>query len=315
MSTHSYARLRSRLLDRPRRRLAETFKVLGDPTRVRILDALAHAGSAGLRPGRGARSHTVQPSRISSGCCADMRLVRSAAMVSTFTTPSTTSTSSSSSSRASNTCRSGAHDHHLHGLRGSRRIHIKDRGHGLPRRGRDPRAAVQGADRARGFLRRPDGTAAAREVRRGEDLDRRDRRRRRRHGHARVARSRGAGRRQRSSDARPPGAGLDVRRGAGRRDGPAVRGRGSGFDRGWALPDAWIVCAVAGGGRRRDRSQGLERRPYRLARHQRPDDHRRQRCSHSRRMVRSRHGRLPVRSRAGARSAHARPCAQHRSAR
>ena len=44
MSTHSYVRLRSRLLDEASTTaLAETFKVLGDPTRVRILDALAHA--------------------------------------------------------------------------------------------------------------------------------------------------------------------------------------------------------------------------------------------------------------------------------
>src|ERR1051325_3992518 len=44
MSTNSYIRLRSRLLDEASTTaLAETFKVLGDPTRVRILDALAHA--------------------------------------------------------------------------------------------------------------------------------------------------------------------------------------------------------------------------------------------------------------------------------
>ena len=44
MSTNSYVRLRSRLLDEASTTaLAETFKVLGDPTRVRILDALAHA--------------------------------------------------------------------------------------------------------------------------------------------------------------------------------------------------------------------------------------------------------------------------------
>ena len=44
MSTHSYVRLRSRLLDEASTSaLAETFKVLGDPTRVRILDALAQA--------------------------------------------------------------------------------------------------------------------------------------------------------------------------------------------------------------------------------------------------------------------------------
>ena len=44
MSTHSYVQLRARLLDdASTTALAGTFKVLGDPTRVRILDALAHA--------------------------------------------------------------------------------------------------------------------------------------------------------------------------------------------------------------------------------------------------------------------------------
>ena len=44
MSTHSYVRLRSRLLDEASTTaLAETFKVLGDTTRVRMLDALSRA--------------------------------------------------------------------------------------------------------------------------------------------------------------------------------------------------------------------------------------------------------------------------------
>jgi len=42
MSRHSYVQLKGRLLDGASvAALAETFKVLGDPTRVRILDALA----------------------------------------------------------------------------------------------------------------------------------------------------------------------------------------------------------------------------------------------------------------------------------
>src|SRR3954466_6771249 len=42
MSKRSYIQLKGRLLDEPSvTALAETFKVLGDPTRVRILDALA----------------------------------------------------------------------------------------------------------------------------------------------------------------------------------------------------------------------------------------------------------------------------------
>ena len=42
MSNYSYVRLKHRLLDEASTTaLAETFKVLGDPTRVRILDALA----------------------------------------------------------------------------------------------------------------------------------------------------------------------------------------------------------------------------------------------------------------------------------
>ena len=42
MSKRSYIQLKGRLLDEPSvAALADTFKVLGDPTRVRILDALA----------------------------------------------------------------------------------------------------------------------------------------------------------------------------------------------------------------------------------------------------------------------------------
>src|SRR5258708_15451464 len=44
MSKHSYVQLKERLLDEGSvAALAETFKVLGDTTRVRILDALARA--------------------------------------------------------------------------------------------------------------------------------------------------------------------------------------------------------------------------------------------------------------------------------
>jgi DNA-binding transcriptional ArsR family regulator len=44
MSTRSYVAVRERLLDdESAAALAGTFKVLGDPTRVRILDALARA--------------------------------------------------------------------------------------------------------------------------------------------------------------------------------------------------------------------------------------------------------------------------------
>ena len=44
MSTHSYVQLKAQLLDEASvAALAETFKVLGDATRVRILDALARA--------------------------------------------------------------------------------------------------------------------------------------------------------------------------------------------------------------------------------------------------------------------------------
>jgi len=44
MSTRSYVQLKARLLDEASvAALAETFKVLGDTTRVRILDALARA--------------------------------------------------------------------------------------------------------------------------------------------------------------------------------------------------------------------------------------------------------------------------------
>ena len=44
MSTRSYIAVKDLLLDdRSAAALAETFKILGDPTRVRILDALARA--------------------------------------------------------------------------------------------------------------------------------------------------------------------------------------------------------------------------------------------------------------------------------
>lgn len=44
MSTRSYVAVKERLLDdQSAAALAETFKVLGDPTRVRILDALARS--------------------------------------------------------------------------------------------------------------------------------------------------------------------------------------------------------------------------------------------------------------------------------
>jgi ArsR family transcriptional regulator, lead/cadmium/zinc/bismuth-responsive transcriptional repressor len=44
MSTRSYVSVRERLLDdATAASLAETFKALGDPTRVRILDALSRA--------------------------------------------------------------------------------------------------------------------------------------------------------------------------------------------------------------------------------------------------------------------------------
>jgi DNA-binding transcriptional ArsR family regulator len=44
MSTRSYVAVRDRLLDdESAASLAETFKLLGDPTRVRILDALSRA--------------------------------------------------------------------------------------------------------------------------------------------------------------------------------------------------------------------------------------------------------------------------------
>lgn len=43
MSTRSYVHRQRLLDDESAAALAETFRVLGDPTRVRILDALSHA--------------------------------------------------------------------------------------------------------------------------------------------------------------------------------------------------------------------------------------------------------------------------------
>ena len=165
--------------------LAETFKVLGDATRVRILDALSRselcvcdiARLLGLS--ESAVSHQL---RLLRG----MRLVRAAPRRPAWSsTPSTTSTSSVSSRRGSSTCRSarlgrrrtaagrGAYACHLHRLRAARRVDLQGRRHGLPRGSRADRAAVQAPAGPRGLLRRPHGPAPAREVRRGEAVGRR----------------------------------------------------------------------------------------------------------------------------------------------
>ena len=77
MNIRSYVAVKERLLDdRSASALAETFKILGDPTRVRILDALARAevpvcdlaGMLGLT--QSAVSHQLRLLR-------SMRLVRS----------------------------------------------------------------------------------------------------------------------------------------------------------------------------------------------------------------------------------------------
>jgi ArsR family transcriptional regulator, lead/cadmium/zinc/bismuth-responsive transcriptional repressor len=77
MSTRSYVALREHLLDdASAAALAETFKVLGDPTRVRILDALARAEvavcdlAAAIGLTQSAVSHQLRLLR-------NMRLVRS----------------------------------------------------------------------------------------------------------------------------------------------------------------------------------------------------------------------------------------------
>ena len=87
MSTRSYVRLKTRLLaDASVAALAETFKVLGDATRVRILDALARA-EVRLRPRRAARARRSRPSPTSCGCCAACGWCSRAATASTSTTP------------------------------------------------------------------------------------------------------------------------------------------------------------------------------------------------------------------------------------
>ena len=71
MSTRSYVQLKARLLDEASViALAETFKVLGDTTRVRILDALARTEVPRLRPGERPRADANPRSPISSACCA-----------------------------------------------------------------------------------------------------------------------------------------------------------------------------------------------------------------------------------------------------
>ncbi|PYR00851.1 MAG: hypothetical protein DMF96_02030 [Acidobacteria bacterium] len=102
MSTRSYITIQDRLLDdRSAAALAETFKVLGDPTRVRILDALARAEVAvcDLADVLGLTQSAVSH---------QLRLLRSMRLV-----------------------RSRREGHHLHRLRAARRIDLQDRGHGL----------------------------------------------------------------------------------------------------------------------------------------------------------------------------------------
>ena len=264
----------------PRPALADTFKVLGDPTRVRILDALSRAEVSvcdlaellGLT--QSAVSHQLRLLR-------SMRLVRSRRdgrhIFYIARRPSHRRAVRAGARARAGARRGGAMSDDLHRLRAARRVDVQDRGDGLPRRGRDPRAAVQEPDRARGFLRRPDGPAAAREIRRRQDLDRGDRRRRRRHRDARVARSRGAGGRQRSADAHPAGAGVDVGHRARPRHGAAAGRRWPGpADAGHygAAARSFVLSSLARVGAGATARKAWTRRAHRVARHQRADDRR-----------------------------------------
>ena len=154
--------------------------------------------------------------------------------------------------------------------------------------------------RPRGFLRRPDGPAAAREVRRRQALGRDDRRRRRRHRHARVARARGAGRRQRSADARRG------RRWSGRRasrsasawrcSSPAPIGRRRGVRSPPAARSARCSCSSLAAGVGATARKAWSALRARVARHQRADARRRRRRGGARRVVRGGGGGVPVRA-------------------
>ena len=180
--------------------LADTFRVLGDPTRVRILDALRggelcvcdiavarrHQRVGGVAPAAPAARHAAgaaaprRPARL-------LRARRSAHH-------------RAAAAGAARTWRSNRAWLMLHRLRAARRVDLQDRGHGLPRGSRHPRAPAEDADRARGARRRRRRPAAADQVRRREADDLPHRRSGGADRHARLARARraAAGRRHRS---------------------------------------------------------------------------------------------------------------------
>ncbi len=179
--------------------LAETFKVLGDVTRVRILDALSRselcvcdiAQLIGLS--ESAVSHQL---RLLRG----MRLVRArrdGRMV-FYTLDDQHIVRLFEQGMEHVEERPVTNHGQLRRLRAARRVDLQDRGDGLPRRGRDDRAAVQEPARPRRLLGRPGGPAAAREVRRDEGVGVGDCCGRRRCRLARVAGARGTDRRRRT---------------------------------------------------------------------------------------------------------------------
>ena len=134
--------------------LAETFRMLGDPTRVRILDALAAASSASATSptlvgiSESAVSHQL---RLLRG----MRLVRRRragrlvfyALDDQHIIELCSRRYATSEERVMTATT-------LPGLRAARRVGLQDRGHGLPRGSGHPRAAAEAAHRARGARRR-----------------------------------------------------------------------------------------------------------------------------------------------------------------
>ena len=228
--------------------VADTVRILGDPTRVRILDALS-GGELCVR-------HR-QPGAISESAVShQLRLLRTMRSSGPggrdgFFLRSTISTSSSSCARRTLTSRSRHDD--LRGVRGPRRIGVPDRGDGLPRGGDHPRAAAETACRPRGARRRRRRPAPQREVRRGEAHHEPYRGGRGADRHACVAGARGA----------EAGAGLaclanQADRGVGR---VACRGLGAGAHR---LRPGMVRAGVRAGdcdGRRYGAARWLSRRP------------------------------------------------------
>ncbi len=144
--------------------VADTFRILGDPTRIRILDALSGgelcvcdiAGLAGIS--ESAVSHQL---RLLRG----MRLVKFRRAGRLVVLRAGRSAHHRAPAPGPYRTWRSPHDD-LHRVRGPRRVGLPGRGHGLPRRGHHPRAAPQAAGRAGGARGGRPRAAAQHQVRR-----------------------------------------------------------------------------------------------------------------------------------------------------